>query len=41
MLVAVGCRILLILFPEILNFMRTAGDIATALYYTGIDPFTK
>jgi hypothetical protein len=21
--------------------MRRAGDIATALYYTGIDPFTK
>jgi len=26
--------------PDILIFMRMASDIATALYYTGIDPFT-
>ena len=27
--------------PDILIFMQMARDIATALYYTGIDPFTK
>jgi hypothetical protein len=27
--------------PDILIFMLMARDIATALYYTGIDPFTK
>jgi Domain of unknown function (DUF3362) len=26
--------------PRILTFMQMAQDIATALYYTGIDPFT-
>src|SRR5262245_64335041 len=26
---------------EYASFMRMAADIATALYYTGIDPFTK
>src|SRR5262249_20315609 len=26
--------------PDILIFMRTADDIATCMYYTGIDPFT-
>jgi hypothetical protein len=23
------------------RFIRRAGDIATCIYYTGIDPFTK
>jgi uncharacterized protein DUF3362 len=27
--------------PDTLIFVRIADDIATALYYTGIDPFTK
>jgi hypothetical protein len=26
---------------DLLNFVRTAPDIATALYWTGIDPYTK
>jgi len=26
--------------PDILTFMQTAGDIATCMYYTGLDPFT-
>src|SRR5713101_5167013 len=27
--------------PQIACYMRSARDIATGLYYTGIDPFTK
>ena len=26
---------------DILNLMQMAADIATCMYYTGIDPFTK
>jgi hypothetical protein len=32
---------LLMRSPDILIFIRMAGDIAACLYYTGIDPFTK
>src|SRR5262249_3029835 len=41
MLGAVGGRILLLRSLGILIFMRLAGDIATCMYYTGLDPFTK
>ena len=27
--------------PDILIFMRIANDIATCMYYTGLDPFTR
>lgn len=27
--------------PNILTFMQMANDIATCMYYTGLDPFTK
>src|SRR5205085_11000201 len=40
MWVAGGGHILLTRSPGILNFMEIAHDIATAIYYTGIDPFT-
>jgi Domain of unknown function (DUF3362) len=33
-------RFLLVRSPDILSFMRMASDIATTIYYTGIDPFT-
>jgi hypothetical protein len=36
-----GGRILLMRSLDILIFVQMARDIATALYYTGIDPFTK
>ncbi len=32
---------LLVRPPDILIFMQTTRDIATCMYYTGIDPFTK
>jgi len=41
MVMAVGGCFRLMRSPDILTFMRIADDIATALYYTGIDPFTK
>jgi len=41
MLVAVGGRVLWIRSPDILIFMRMANDIATCMYYTGVDPFTN
>jgi hypothetical protein len=40
-IVVAGCRILLMRSPDILALMRMADDIATALYWTGLDPFTK
>src|SRR6059058_1132860 len=40
MLVAGGGHILLTRSPGILIFMEMAHEIATAIYHTGIDPFT-
>ena len=39
--VAFGGGVEAVLRPAILSFMPMAPDIATCLYYTGIDPFTK
>ena len=38
---ASGGHFLCVRSLDILNFIQMATDIATALYYTGIDPFTK
>ena len=40
MLMAFGDRIRLMRASDILIFMQMAGDIATCMYHTGIDPFT-
>ena len=40
MVMAVGGRIRLMRAPDILLFMQMAGDIATCVYHTGLDPFT-
>ncbi len=41
MVIAVGGCFRLMRSPDILTFMRIADDIATCMYYTGIDPFSK
>ena len=38
---AFGGGMLLRLEPTGLSFVRMAPDVATCMYYTGIDPFTK
>src|SRR5437762_13072204 len=32
---------LMVRLPDMLIFMQSTRDIATALWYTGVDPFTK
>src|SRR5438552_8171185 len=41
MVMAVGGCFRLMRSPDILTLMRIADDIATCLWHTGIDPFTK